>query len=168
VASAGGNPQTGKTIDPITGGGACATVADETAQNTAVYRAKVLAPFTIMGLPTVKAKIAVSGLAPQLDSRLWDIDAKGNQTLVTRGAFRVGDIPKDGVVTFQLHGNGWRFETGHTVNMAILDGAARALADTVPANRRGAEYIVPPIFDFRVSPAIAAAVVGAATSTEDE
>ena len=39
------------------------------------------------------------------------------------------------------------------INMAILDGAARALADCVPANRLHAENILPPIFDFRVAPA---------------
>ncbi len=51
------------------------------------------------------------------------------------------------------------------INMAILDGAAHALADCVPANRLHAENILPPIFDFRVAPAIAAAVVKAASAS---
>ena len=51
------------------------------------------------------------------------------------------------------------------INMAILDAAARALAATVPADRLHADHIVPPIFDFRVAPAIAAAVVKAASAS---
>jgi malate dehydrogenase (oxaloacetate-decarboxylating) len=51
------------------------------------------------------------------------------------------------------------------INMAILDGAARALAGCVPANRLHAENILPPIFDFRVAPTIAAAVVRAASES---
>jgi malate dehydrogenase (oxaloacetate-decarboxylating) len=51
------------------------------------------------------------------------------------------------------------------INMAILDGAARALAGVVPDDRLDAENILPPIFDFRVAPAVAAAVVGAASAS---
>lgn len=51
------------------------------------------------------------------------------------------------------------------INMAILDGAARALAECVPPHRLHADHIIPPIFDFRVAPAIAAAVVRAATDS---
>jgi malate dehydrogenase (oxaloacetate-decarboxylating) len=51
------------------------------------------------------------------------------------------------------------------INMAILDGAAHALAGCVPAGRLHAENILPPIFDFRVAPAIAAAVVKAASAS---
>lgn len=53
------------------------------------------------------------------------------------------------------------------INMAILDGAARALADCVPDNKLNADLILPPIFDFRVAPNIAAAVVEAATATNE-
>ncbi|MGI8622628.1 MAG: CocE/NonD family hydrolase C-terminal non-catalytic domain-containing protein, partial [Solirubrobacteraceae bacterium] len=120
VTSAGGNPQTGKTLDPIAGGGACATVADETAPGTAVYRAKS-SGFTLMGLPTVSAKVVATGGSPQLDSRLWDVAPDGTQTLITRGAYRLSsqDVAAQ-KVTFQLHGNGWRFEAGHTAKLELL------------------------------------------------
>jgi len=120
VTSAGGNPQTGKTVDPIAGGGACATVADETAPGTAVYRAKS-SGFTLMGLPTVSAKVVATGGSPQLDSRLWDVAPDGTQTLITRGAYRLSsqDVAAQ-KVTFQLHGNGWRFEAGHTAKLELL------------------------------------------------
>lgn len=51
------------------------------------------------------------------------------------------------------------------INMAILDSAARALASCVAADRLHAENILPPIFDFRIAPTIAAAVVRAASAT---
>jgi malate dehydrogenase (oxaloacetate-decarboxylating) len=51
------------------------------------------------------------------------------------------------------------------INMAILDGAARALAAAVPPDRLHADHIVPPIFDFRVAPLIASAVVKAASAS---
>ena len=51
------------------------------------------------------------------------------------------------------------------INMAILDAAARALAASVPPDRLHAENILPSIFDFRTAPAIAAAVVRAASAT---
>lgn len=120
VTSAGGNPQTGKTLDPIAGGGACATVADETAPGTAVYRAKT-GGFTLMGLPTVTARVSVTGPSPQLDSRLWDVAPDGNQRLISRGAYRLsGQDISSGRVTFQLHGNGWHFDAGHTAKLELL------------------------------------------------
>lgn len=51
------------------------------------------------------------------------------------------------------------------INMAILTGAARALANSVREDRLHADHIVPYIFDFRVAPAIAAAVVRAASES---
>ncbi len=51
------------------------------------------------------------------------------------------------------------------IRLRMMLGAARALADMVPANELHADNIVPRIFDFRVAPAIAAAVVRAAIDT---
>jgi malate dehydrogenase (oxaloacetate-decarboxylating) len=51
------------------------------------------------------------------------------------------------------------------INMPILTSAARALAQSVPPERLHADFIVPQIFDFRVAPAVAAAVVGAASAS---
>lgn len=124
VTSAGGNPSTGKTIDPIAGGGACATVADETATGTAVYRGpKVTTAFTLVGLPTVQATIAETGIGGQLDSRLWDVAPGGQQTLVSRGAYRLDDN-QTGTIRFQLHGNGYRFEPGHVPKLELLGNDA--------------------------------------------
>ncbi len=51
------------------------------------------------------------------------------------------------------------------IRLRMMLGAARALADMVPANELHADNILPRIFDFRVAPAIAAAVVRAAQET---
>jgi malate dehydrogenase (oxaloacetate-decarboxylating) len=48
------------------------------------------------------------------------------------------------------------------IRLRTLLYAARALADLIPPEELHADYIVPRIFDFRVAPAIAAAVVRAA------
>jgi len=51
------------------------------------------------------------------------------------------------------------------IRLRTLIYAAEALASLVPPEQRGPEHIVPQIFDFRVAPAIAAAVVQAALET---
>ena len=130
VTSDGGNPQTARAFDPVGGtSDACSTVADETAPGTAVYREAVAQPFTLLGRPTVTATVQSTGAVPQLDSRLWDVAPDGRQRLISRGALRLTDN-QSGPVTFQLHGNGYRFEAGHTVKLELLgrDNAGAAAA----------------------------------------
>jgi hypothetical protein len=120
VTSAGGNPATGRAMDPVAGGGdACAKVGDETAPGTANYRLAVKGAFTLLGLPAVSAKIATTGPNGQLDARLWDVGPDNQQTLVTRGVYRLTDN-QTGTVLFQLFGNAYRFEAGHTVKLELL------------------------------------------------
>jgi hypothetical protein len=120
VTSSGGNPATGGAFDPIAGTtDACKSVADEQASGTAVYRSpKVTKAFTMMGLPTVTANVVATGGEPQLDSRLWDVAPNGQQTLISRAAYRL-DAGQTSV-TFQLHGNGWRFAAGHVAKLELL------------------------------------------------
>jgi cephalosporin-C deacetylase-like acetyl esterase len=124
VTSAGGNPQTGKTIDPIAGDGACAQVAKETAPGTAVVVSPPSTGLTLMGLPTVQADVATTGVSGQLDSRLWDVGPDGQQTLVSRGAYRLTDNQTEKKVVFQLHGNGWYFAPGHVAKLELLGNDA--------------------------------------------
>lgn len=121
VTSVGGNPATGAAFDPIAGtSDACKTVPVEQAAGTAVYTLGVTGSgFTLLGLPTVRATIATTGLYGQLDSRLWDVAPDGTQRLITRGAYRLLDNQR-GPVTFQLHGNGYHFDAGHTVKLELL------------------------------------------------
>jgi hypothetical protein len=72
-----------------------------------------------MGLPTVRAQITTQGAGGQLPSRLWDIGPDGKQTLVSRTSYRLEDN-QTGPVTFQLWGNGYRFEAGHVAKLELL------------------------------------------------
>jgi hypothetical protein len=121
VTSAGGNPATAETIDPIAGGGdACATVANEHAPGTALIEGPKSTGYTLMGLPTVEATVQISAEYAQLDSRLWDLAPDGSRTLVSRGAYRLELAQSGKRVTFQLHGNGWRFAPGHVPQLELL------------------------------------------------
>jgi pimeloyl-ACP methyl ester carboxylesterase len=120
VLSTGGNPLTGAAFDPITGGGdACRQVAAETAPGTAVALGAESRGYTLLGLPTVRARIATMGLNGQLDSRLWDVSPDGRQRLISRGAYRLRD-DQTGRVTFQLRGNGWCFAPRHRPKLELL------------------------------------------------
>ncbi len=124
VTSTGGNPATAVAIDPIAGGGdACAEVPAETAPGTAVVEGPVSRGFTLLGLPTVAAQVDTTGRFGQLDSRLWDVAPDGQQTLVSRGVYRLED-GQDGQVRFQLHGNGYCFADGHVPKLELLGSDA--------------------------------------------
>jgi predicted acyl esterase len=104
--ASGGDPQAGAAIDPVGGGGdACAAVATATAPGTATYSlpAAVGEGFTLLGAPTLFAKLSVSGdpKAAQVAGRLWDVAPDGaSQTLVARGVYRPTGA---GVEQWQLH-----------------------------------------------------------------
>lgn len=117
-SSRGGNPDTAKAIDPIGGGGACATVPAEHAKGTAVIQRRIRKPFTMLGMPTVQARLRTKGRGGFIAARLWDVHA-GNQVLVSRGVYRLRDNQR-GRLLFQLFGNGWRFERGHTAKLELL------------------------------------------------
>jgi predicted acyl esterase len=78
----------------------------------------VTEPFTLLGLPTVRARITTTGDYGEIVSRLWDVLPDGTQRLVTRGIYRLRDDQR-GHVTFQLLGNGYRFEAGHTAKLEL-------------------------------------------------
>ena len=120
VSSSGGNPATSQAYDPISGGGdACHSSAKETAPGTAYYDAPAAAGYTLLGRPTISAAIATSGANGQLAARLWDVAPGGSQVLVTRGIYRLLDN-QSGKITFQLNGNGYRFEKGHVPRLELL------------------------------------------------
>jgi predicted acyl esterase len=121
VNSNGGNPATGATLDPVGGGrDACATVDEEHAPGTATYGLrKVTRAYTLLGAPTIRARLAVSGARPdqtQLAGRLWDVGPDGKQILVARGSLR----PRQGRVVWQLHPGAWRFAPGHRAKLELL------------------------------------------------
>jgi hypothetical protein len=120
VTSAGGNPLTGVAFDPIAGGGdACRETAEETAPGTAVAVGPQSRGYTLLGLPTVTARIATTGRFGQLDTRLWDVSPDGRQRLISRGAYRLRDN-QSGRIVLQLHGNGWCVAPGHRPKLELL------------------------------------------------
>jgi dienelactone hydrolase len=124
ITSTGGDPQVAAAIDPATGGGdACATTRTDTSPGTAVYTLPAATGWTLLGAPTVLAKLAVSGTAAQIAARLWDVAPDGaSQTLVARGTYRPSGSGATEV--FQLHANGWRFAPGHVAKLELLGADA--------------------------------------------
>jgi predicted acyl esterase len=120
VTSDGGDPSVSKTFDPVLGGGACATTKTASEPGTASYlfRKARGKGYTMIGSPTIYAKIAISGQFPLLTGRLLDVAPDGSQTLVARNVFR----PADGVTSliWQLNANAWHFAKGHRPRLEIL------------------------------------------------
>jgi hypothetical protein len=125
VIAPGASDQAGTAFDPIGGGGACATAPEADQAGTASYR---LAPapaagFTLMGSPTIVADINSPGPTSQVAARLLDVNpSTGDETLVARGLYRP-EINSGAEAThqvFQLHPNGWKFESGHVAKLELL------------------------------------------------
>jgi hypothetical protein len=117
--SAGGNPTIAAAFDPIAGTSeACKTVSAEEEPDTANYTT-TSSGFTMLGLPTVHATVATTGVFGEIVARLWDVLPGGEQRLVSRGVYRLEE-GQSGPVTFQLHGNGYRFAPGDTVKLQLL------------------------------------------------
>jgi fermentation-respiration switch protein FrsA (DUF1100 family) len=120
--SAGGNATIASEFDPIAGtSDACKTVKAETEPNTANYT-MTSGGFTLMGLPTVKATIADVGPFGEIAARLWDVTPGGEQRLISRGVWRIGQKEENATtaIAFQLHGNGYEFPAGDTVKLQLL------------------------------------------------
>ncbi len=117
---AGGNSTISKAYDPVFGiKEACKAVPITPEPNTATYTAKAGKGFTMMGLPGVKAKISTTGNYGQIDARLWDLSPEGTQMLISRGVYAI-EPAQSGQIEFQLHGNGYHFAKGHTVELQLL------------------------------------------------
>jgi predicted acyl esterase len=73
----------------------------------------------MLGLPTVRADIQTTGQFGEIAARLWDLSPSGRQRLISRGVYSLRNN-QTGHIVFQLHGNGYRFATGHTVELQLL------------------------------------------------
>jgi hypothetical protein len=117
--------QAGTAFDPIGGGGACATASGADQAGTASYRLDP-APaggFTLMGSPTIVADLNSPSATSQLAARLLDVDpGTGNERLVARGLYRpeINSGTDSTRQVFQLHPNGWKFDTGHIAKLELL------------------------------------------------
>lgn len=124
ISSAAGNPTIAKTIDPITGGGACATTtATDQGSGVATYRLPAAKGhgYTLLGAPRVTTNLQVTGQFAFIAARLWDVDPTTNtQTLVARGLYRINGSAPNGRQTFQLHPGAWHFARGHIAKLELL------------------------------------------------
>jgi X-Pro dipeptidyl-peptidase-like protein len=117
--SAGGDPTVAAALNPITGTReACQTVPASDEPNTATYTTTSRG-FTLLGITTVTATIGVHGRDGEIAARLWDVQPGGQQRLIDRGIYRLGD-DQQGEITMQLHGDGYRFPAGDTVKLELL------------------------------------------------
>jgi X-Pro dipeptidyl-peptidase (S15 family) len=119
MRSRAGSAATARAIDPVGGGGACATVKAGNDRGTAVVLRRFRGrSFTMLGMPTVETRVRTRGRGGFIAARLWDVH-HGRQTLVSRGVYRLKDNQR-GRIRFQLFGNGWRFVGGHTAKLELL------------------------------------------------
>lgn len=83
----------------------------------------------------------------QLNARLYDLFPDGTAVMVDRGPRRI-DPARDGTgeVTFQLHGNGWRFPAGHRIRLELMqDDEPYLKRSDVPSSMTlsGARLVLP-------------------------
>lgn len=124
LVTATGDPLTSAQLDPIAGTSeACKAVRSLDPAGSASYSTTSAGGFTMLGLPTVTATIRTLGDYGELDSMLFDVAPGGEEVLVSRGAYRL-TANQSGTVTFQLHGNGYRFAPGHTAKLVLLGSDA--------------------------------------------
>jgi predicted acyl esterase len=119
--SSGGDQSVADDFDPIAGTtDACKTVNTTNESNTASYKHQfATSGFTMLGLPTVRANVQTTGHFGQIAARLWDLMPNGQQRLISRGVYSLSNN-QTGQIVFQLHGNGYRFGKGHTVELQLL------------------------------------------------
>ena len=117
VTSGGGDPAVGHAVDPISSPDACTKIAAGKAKGTATYQRRARHPYTLLGLPTVRATIRTKGKYGELAARLWDVHG-GKQQLVSRGVYRLKPNQK-GRIAFELFGNGWKFRRGHVAKLEL-------------------------------------------------
>ena len=74
--------------------------------------------YTVLGAPTLVARIQQAGTDSQLAARLVDVSPDGlTKTLIARALWRPAG---SGIQVFQLHANGYRVEEGHVARLELL------------------------------------------------
>ena len=98
----------------------CITTTTPVAPGVASWTFEVDDDFTLIGEPRLSLTYTATGTDVQLNARLWDVAPDGTQTLVTRGAYRVG-MPSNQRVTlrYNLWGNHWRFDKDHQILLEV-------------------------------------------------
>jgi predicted acyl esterase len=74
--------------------------------------------FTLMGSPTIIAKVQVQSPNSEIAARLLDVSPEGTETLVARGLYRPS--AGDQEMVFQLHPQAYHFAGGHLAKLELL------------------------------------------------
>ena len=123
ISSLAGNPSVSALVEPFTAGGVggCASSAAVDEPGLANYRlpAATGSGYTLLGSPTVIARIGTADPFAQVVARLWDVAPGGQQRFVTRAAYRP-DVGQSAKQVFQLDANGWFFAPGHVAKLELL------------------------------------------------
>ncbi|MBS1679607.1 MAG: acetylxylan esterase [Actinobacteria bacterium] len=115
---------TGVIFDPIVGAEkgftVCSAVPDAEQPGSVNYR---LAPapaggFTLMGSPTIIAKVESPSPNSEIAARLVDVSPEGTETLIARGLYRPTGGSQE--MVFQLHPQGYHFAAGHVAKLELL------------------------------------------------
>jgi hypothetical protein len=116
--SAGGSAVTSLLTDPFAGG-ECPSTDAARDPGAATFDTKPAGGegFTLMGSPTVTARLRVQGQHPQIVARLWDVAPDGGQTMVQHSPYRPTGRK---LQTFQLQPSGWHFAPGHIARLELL------------------------------------------------
>ena len=119
TTSAGGSEQNSLQTDPFGGITSCPAVAAATDPGAATYLGKPAEGdgYTLVGSPTISARIRVKGRYPEISTRLWDVAPDGQQTMVQHSIYKPR---RRGRQTYQLHPVGYHFAPGHVPKLEIL------------------------------------------------
>lgn len=145
TVATGGDPSIGASLDWTTGlaiAGACRAFTAVNWPGTAVYTHPVAHTFTMLGLPTMRFRVATKGNDGQLDARLWDVAPNGQETFVTRGTYALTSNQR-GRVTWQMWGGGHTFRKGDTIRVELL-------ASDTPTERPSLSPFTVQVSDFTI------------------
>jgi predicted acyl esterase len=107
-------------FDPLVGQGACASVSGVDQSGVANYRLATTPAggFTLMGSPTIIARVDSPSPNSEIAARLVDVNPEGKESLIARGLYRpVGGTQE---IVFQLHPQGYHFAAGHVAKLELL------------------------------------------------
>jgi predicted acyl esterase len=131
------NPQDGPDSDPIVNAGCLTEPPGVTDPGGAYFTwSAPSAGFTMIGLPTLTVRYALSGVDAAVGLKLWDVAADGSRTLVTRGVYRLtsSSPTSSGTISLKLYGNHWAFAPGHRIQLQLTQADAPSLRpDNLPS-----------------------------------
>ena len=74
----------------------------------------------MLGMPEVTLNADPSRADMYIAAHLWDVDPlSGEQTLVDRGVYRLASDQPQENIAFQLFGNNYRWEPGHSIKLEL-------------------------------------------------